>query len=99
VIGCLPDRPPGQDAAAAGPGRCSAEQDSHCCLTVGNLSHGTFVERWNGRQWTADNSPFSGGTPGYFVQVCCLSASSCAALAPSQASFWNGSSWRTGLTP
>jgi hypothetical protein len=71
------------------------------CLAVGNLANSValgrsqFVERWNGKQWAGDNVPFTGGTPGYFVQVRCLSATSCVALSPGSAEFWNGSSWRT----
>jgi hypothetical protein len=77
------------------------------CLAVGNNVDGVFTERLTDQGFVPDTSPFIGGTPRYVLQVRCLSATRCVALASawpnsqswrSEAEFWNGSSWQTVLT-
>lgn len=77
------------------------------CLAVGNNADGVFTERLTGQGFVPDTSPYTGGTPRYVLQVRCLSATRCVALASawpnsqswrSEAEFWNGVSWRTVLT-
>ncbi len=80
---------------------------ANACLAVGNNADGVFTERWTAQGFVPDTSPFIDGTPRYFLQVRCLSATRCIALASawpnsqswrSEAEFWTGSSWQTVLT-
>jgi hypothetical protein len=80
---------------------------ANACLAVGNNADGVFTERWTAQGFVPDTSPFINGTPRYVLQVRCLSATRCIALASawpnsqswrSEAEFWTGSSWQTVLT-
>ena len=74
------------------------------CLAVGDdLDPGVYADSWNGRAWHPVSMTVRGGHLGELIQIRCLAAASCVALADttqisatqrSESAFWNGTRWR-----
>jgi hypothetical protein len=78
------------------------------CLAVGDdLNPGVYADRWNGTSWHSVSMTANGGHIGDLVEVRCLAAASCVALAGttqtsaterSETAFWNGTRWKITAT-
>ena len=94
-------------------------EESELCLAVGSLwskttqSFQTFVERWDGYEWTLDTSVNPPGYQSELFDVSCPSVESCMAVgwmaeSPENEGYdeivplsehWNGSEWISGKPP
>jgi len=87
-------------------GSVSCVSATHC-LAVGDDNPGVYAASWNGHGWRPVAMTATGGRLGEFVQIRCLAAASCVALAAttqfaatalSESAFWNGTRWKVVAT-